>query len=192
MQFMRILAMLLAFEANAEVRIYGDSIFTTRNNGVQRYLPVRSRQFAEQGAWSDKILNQYMRKRAREGDTVIFDSGGNDMIGSGCKGELTERCRQIAEGIIGRITEMLIAMQEDRVAKVIILGPHYPHGWQAGFEEIIDWTYPKLRNACARNIACTAIVDPRRDLPAMYLEWDGVHPNEEGVRVIAGLLAKKL
>lgn len=181
----------IAIPAQAKIRIYGDSIFTTRNHAVKQELEQMIGEeitdLAEYGDWISGIVDAYQRNPAEPGDIVIFDGGGNDILWNAwtCKGTPQESCKSRVDGVAESIASLLYRMEQDGVESAIYLGVHYPSGMNAGFNQIIDYSYPVLIKTCEASPICLGVADTRSRITSSDLEWDGIHPNPSGARVIA-------
>lgn len=180
-----------AFPAQAKIRMYGDSIFTTRNHavkqGLQEMVSDEVTDFAEYGDWIAGVIDAYQKNPAEPGDIVIFDGGGNDILWNAwtCKGTPQQSCKDRVDGVSDAIASLLYRMEQDGVVSAIYLGVHYPTGMNSGFNQIIDYSYPKLIKTCESSPICIGVADTRSRITSSDLEWDGIHPNLSGARVIA-------
>jgi len=179
---------------DSSVHIFGDSIFTTLNHRIKSLLEISMEQsiddHARQGAWTWEITKQYEIARGKK-SLVIFDGGGNDVLGNrgNCKA-FNDACRQVVANGIKNHEDALRMMEQDGVERVIFLGFHYPTGWNGGLENVIDYTYPLLKNMCDESSIPCAIVDTREKFRTTkgLLEWDGIHPNRQGTQVMADMI----
>jgi len=188
-----------AYEQNdgsGGAQLFGDSIFTTSDHRIRKQLEslaaVAIQDHAVGGSVASQIRDQYRSARAQKIRTVFMDGGGNDILGNAgdCKGQLTDACRSLIKSVAAVHEEVFAMMREDGVHQIVFLGCHYPTGWNAGFEQAVDYGYTFVEVACASSAVPCLLVDPRQAIKngANLLEWDGVHPNWNGTAVIAQLI----
>lgn len=181
----------MSFPAQAKIRIYGDSIFTTRNHAVKQELEQLTGEeitdLSQYGDWIQGVVDAYHDNPAQPGDIVIFDGGGNDVLWNAwtCKGSPKDSCRERVDNVVLTISALLFQMEKNGVSQAIYLGVHYTTGMNGGFKEIIDYSYPLILRACQSSPICIGVADTREKITAQMLEWDGIHPNHSGARVIA-------
>ena len=180
------------------IRMFGDSIFTSGGNMVERALePLLQRAIdshAVGGAVMWQIRDQYKNARNYGARTVIMDGGGNDVLGArgDCQNQLTPNCKRIVDNAVALAKEMFVQMKDDGVENIVHMGCHYPMNWNSGFVQAVDYSYVALDQACKESQANCVIVDTlegfrgRSDL----LEWDGVHPNWNGAQAFANSIWK--
>ena len=139
-----------------------------------------------------QIRDQYKGFRTQKIRTVIMDGGGNDILGNAgnCKNQLNEPCRSLIRGLVGILEKLFAMMREDGVHQIVFLGCHYPTGWNAGFEQAVDYSYTLLQVACSISAVPCIVADPRQTFKnaSNLVEWDGVHPNWNGTAVMARLI----
>ena len=179
--------------ADDTIRIYGDSIFNTRNKGVRRELEYKLGQrvedYSKTGAWAWEIRKLYESRQPEKTDVLILDGGGNDMVGAGCR-PFSDRCKRAMADAVRNIEGIIRHARINQHAnlKIIVLGGHYPQGWNAGYEGAVNYAYEKMAPVCDEwNTRCT-LLDIRGLLKSNMLEWDGIHPNEAGIRLIAEMI----
>lgn len=191
-------AFLFVSTARAEIRIYGDSIFTTRNHAVKQELQKLTNEsitdLAQYGDWIQGVNDAYDKNPASSGDVVIFDGGGNDVLWNAwtCKNTPKQSCIDRVDNVVLTISALLYKMEQDGVAAVIYLGVHYPTNFNRGFNPIIDYSYPLIQRACQSSPVCVGVADMRPKITAADLEWDGIHPNNAGAKIIADELYRIL
>lgn len=180
------------------VQIFGDSIFATSNRRVKAVLEglagVSIKDSSVTGAWTKEITEQYRRARGESVKMAIRDGGGNDVFGNSgdCKA-FNDKCKKVVADGIKSYEEFFAMTEEDGVHSIILLGFHYPQGWNGGYEKAIDYTYPLLEKACEDSVVPCRLVDPREKFKTTggLLEWDGVHPNAQGGKVLAEMIFEK-
>ncbi len=184
----------------SETHIFGDSIFTTSNRRIHaRLQELSSKTIADHsvgGATMSQIKDQYLRERQAPIATVIMDGGGNDILGQRgvCQNQLPDACKAAIHRVANTLTETLELMARDGVSEVVLLSCHYPMGWNAGFDQAVDYAFPLLSDICAQSPVPCRLVDPRstfRNRNDLF-EWDGVHPNWNGSTLMADLLWQAL
>lgn len=181
------------------VQIFGDSIFATSNHRIRAVLEslthLKIKDSSVSGAVTKEITEQYRRSRSENIKTVIRDGGGNDVFGKGedCKA-FNEACKKVVENGLKNYEEDFAMMTEDGVHNIILLGFHYPTGWMAGYDKVIDYTMPLIQEICDGSSIPCQLVDPRKKFreTSGLLEWDGVHPNMEGGKVMAQMIFEKM
>lgn len=178
------------FSARAEIHLYGDSVFTTSWRQFGKELSRLSREklldHSVQGAWMSQIRDQYLAARAPKGSTVVFDGGGNDIFGNSwsCRNTPSDYCKDLVNRAVVTFSSMLDLMAQDEVKEVIFMGAHYPAKQNAGYNAVIDYTYPRIKEVCETRSFCH-FVDVRSLLKDGDLEWDGIHPNTQGLNKLA-------
>ncbi len=183
-------------DGSGGAHLFGDSIFTTSDHRIRRQLEslaaITIQDHAAGGAVMSQIRDQYKSFRTQKIRTVLMDGGGNDILGNAgsCKNQLSDACRSIIKGLVTNLEELFAMMREDGVHQIVFLGCHYPTGWNAGFEQAVDYGYTLLAVACGSSAVPCLLVDPRQTIKngANLLEWDGVHPNWNGTAVLAQLV----
>jgi len=181
------------------IHLYGDSIFTTSFNQFGKELGRLTGEkivdHAAQGARMGQIEQQYLRAHPPFGAVVVFDGGGNDVLGNAwsCRYEPKDHCKELAERAAATVKRMLDRMKEEGVRQVIFVGPHYPSKGNSGYEQIINYTYPLLKDTCSDQENCS-LVDTREIFQGRddLLEWDGIHPTWQGANLLAEMVTRAL
>lgn len=188
---MLIMLFFMAFPAQAKIRIYGDSIFTTKNHAVKHELEQLTGEeitdLSQYGDWIQGVVDAYNDDPAEPGDIVVFDGGGNDVLWNAwtCRGSFQNSCRDRVDNVVLTISSLLLQMEKNGVSQAIYLGVHYTTGFNGGFNQIIDYSYPLILRACQSSPICIGVADTRSRITSSELDWDGIHPNHAGARVIA-------
>lgn len=178
------------------IRIFGDSIFTSGGGAIEQELErLMTRSIdshAVAGTVMAQIRDQYKSQRGRGIRTAIVDGGGNDVLGARgeCQNRMSEGCRNIIDNAAAIAKDLFAMMAQDGVTNVVHLTCHYPVGWNAGFDQAVDYGYSAIAQACEESGANCVVVDPRSAMRGRndLLEWDGIHPNRAGAQVMAGLI----
>ena len=173
-----------------EIQIFGDSIFNTRNKGVRNELQKMTNKHipdhSQTGKWVWEIKNQYLRAGKEGLRTVILNGGGNDMFGSNCR-PFSDRCKEALKNAVINLEEIFDIIAEEGREHIIFLGGHYTMGWNGGYENAVDLCYEYVIPVCENaKIRCT-LIDLREQFKGRsdWLEWDGIHPNDQGVKKIS-------
>lgn len=192
-KLMTVTILLLLFGSDGfsnEIQIFGDSIFATRNKGVrnelQKLTDTHIPDHSQTGKWVWEIKNQYLQTNKDGLQTVILNGGGNDMFGSNCR-PVSDGCREALENAIVNLRELFNIIAEEGREHIIFLGGHYTMGWNGGYEDAVDLCYQHVLPVCENSkIKCT-LIDLREQFEGRsdWLDWDGIHPNDVGVRKIA-------
>ncbi len=179
-----------------ETHMFGDSIFTTSNRRIQARLQELSQtqivDHSVAGATMSQIRDQYLSQRGAPIASVILDGGGNDILGQRgiCQNQLPDSCKAKIRDVGAVLKETLEQMASDGVSEVVLLTCHYPVGWNAGFEQAVDYAFPLLQEICAESPVPCRLVDPRSSFKNRndLFEWDGVHPNWNGSTLMGDLI----
>ncbi len=178
-----------------EIHIFGDSVFDTQDRGIHRELQsltgTQITDHSKSGTWMNEIRDSYLRYRDDDDlKIVVIDGGGNDMLGSNCRG-FSEECKMAIDNAIIIIANLFKTMEEDGVEQIIYLGGYYFSGWQAGYNSVVDYSFEQLTPVCDE-VSCT-LIDPREDFKdTSHISWDGIHPSGKGVRRLAELIYEAL
>lgn len=181
-----------------EIHIFGDSIFATQDKGIRRELQnitgYAIADHSQTGKWVWEIKEQYLANRDSDLHTAVIDGGGNDMFGSNCKNNVSDQCKQAFNNASNILTELYQIMYEDGVSCIVYLGGHYPMGWSAGYDQAVDYAYDVLSPICEKSPVPCYSVDIREQFKGQsgWFNWDGVHPNNVGVRKMAERIAAHL
>lgn len=182
------------------IRIFGDSIFTSGGGAIEQELErLMTRTIdshAVAGTVMAQIRDQYKSQRGQGIRTVIVDGGGNDVLGARgeCQNRMSEGCRNVIDNAAAIARDLFAMMAQDGVANVVHLTCHYPVGWNAGFDQAVDYGYAAIAQACEESGANCVLVDPRTEMRGRnnLFEWDGIHPNRAGAQVMASLIWDKI
>lgn len=193
------LSFLISSMAFSETYMVGDSIFAHRGGEVRRLIEadksIAISSSAVTGARFWQIVKQFDDSRAGFGDTIIMDGGGNDIFGNSsvCRNTRTERCKYIIEDISRQFSSLLIRMRERGVGKIVFLTPYYTIGRiGSGYERAVDYGIDLFIPICSQAPIECSIVDARPLMKGPVYEWDGVHPNQNGTRILASAIASTL
>lgn len=173
-----------------EIQIFGDSIFATRNKGVRNELQKLTHtnipDHSQTGKWVWEIKNQYLQANKDGMRTVILNGGGNDMFGSNCR-PVSDNCKQALSNAVVNLEELFNIIAEDGREHIIFLGGHYPMGWNGGYENAVDLCYQQVIPICENSQVKCTLIDLRDQFKGHsdWLDWDGVHPNDTGVKKIS-------
>lgn len=178
--------------ALSEVLMLGDSIFKWRNDGVKRGIEERLGEeifsLAVSGAKSDEIANQYYRLIKSEVKfEILMDGGGNDILSKPeeCKGELKTGCYELLAKIADSFARLFHEMAKDQQIRVYYVVPHYPQGWNKGFENAVDLGVQLMKSVCLNTSIECHMIDIRKDMVGNVLDWDGIHPNQNGINILS-------
>lgn len=182
--------------AEDAVRIFGDSIFTSGGNMIKQELePLIKKTItshAVAGTVMNQIKDQYFNSKAQGMRTVIFDGGGNDVLGArgDCQSQFSPRCKGIIDGIGSTAKALFEDMAKSGVTNIVYLSCYYPINWNNGFVQAVDYGYEVVKKACEDSKAPCTIIDPRASFKGRndLIEWDGIHPNRGGAALIAKLI----
>lgn len=173
----------------------GDSILATRSQEVKRLIEIEKdihiQNQAFIGAWSWQIVRQYERLEVKAGDVVIMDGGANDVIGNtwNCRGNMNDKCIKLMGEINDRFESLLQRMYEDGISKVVFLSCYYPRG---DWHQPVDFGTEGLKAVCENALVDCRFVDVRTKIKYENLEWDGLHPNGSGTKILAMALGEQL
>lgn len=183
----------------AEYVMIGDSILVHRGEEIKRNLEISQKikitNYAKTGAWMREVVVQYSKARKAYNDVIIMDGGGNNILGDGgnCKGNPNDSCKAHLEKISIEFKTLLETMEKDGIAMVFYLGPYYGSGWNGGnFEKAVDMGSDLMRLVCENSAIDCAFIDPRKVMVGNVREWDGVHPNAEGVKILSDIIARSM
>ncbi len=160
------------------------------------------------------MAKEYAAEDGETLDTVILDGGGNDFLHRGgdsypctelvqgdpscetllqeCEAgeELTPKCKccQFLDCAGSEMMSMLDEMiNVDEVGKVIYVGHYRGQGLYADFQEASTRLMDRMRQGCEvyENATYLDLHDSFEGHYAEYMAWDQLHPNPDGVRVVA-------
>jgi lysophospholipase L1-like esterase len=180
----------------SEIRIIGDSIFTTGGNMIRGHLESISGltidTHANGGAVMSQVREQYLNIKDQNIRTIIMDGGGNDILGDSgnCRNQNNDSCKAHIEQVVETARTLFEEMAENGVENIVFMTCHYPMGWNSGYVDAINYGTSLITEVCAEARSRCIIVDPRESFQGKshYLEWDGVHPNRTGAQVMADLI----
>lgn len=181
---------------SSSVAIIGDSIFATGNNMVRNHLEsisgLKIDSHARTGAIMTQIRDQYRNIKHYEIETIVMDGGGNDILGNSgnCRHQNNDNCKSQINTIVETARLLFEEMHEDGVERVVFMTCHYPRKWNSGYVDAINYGTDLIIQACSQASIDCRIADPRKEFEGKdhYLEWDGVHPNWNGAKVMAELI----
>jgi len=185
--------------AFSEYIMIGDSIFVHRGEEIKRTLEIsqkiKIRNHAKTGAWMHEVVSQYSKAQKSSGDIIIMDGGGNNILGDSgnCRGNPNDACKSHLKKISLEFKTLLETMEKDGISVVFYLGPYYGSGWNGGnFEAAVDMGSYLMRGACENTMIDCSFIDPRKVMVGNTREWDGVHPNAEGVKILSDIIARSM
>ncbi len=194
---------------NNNVAIIGDSIFdlsdgirkylAQRSNEKYRYYPINGAQLS--GGLTTPIPKQYENGK-KDGPirTIIMDGGGNDVLIGGqiaCR-PYSDSCEDIINRSREAATALFDQMIADGVVNVVWLGYYYTKGIFAGADgqlEALDVGMAITEDLCESNEKLNChFVDPRPEFAGKtgLIIVDGIHPSDEGSKILADLIWKKM
>jgi len=180
----------------AEYVMIGDSIFVHRGEEIKRNLEISKKikitNYAKTGSWMKEIVVQYSKARKAYNDVVIMDGGSNNILGDSgnCRGNPNDACKSHLERISIEFKNLLETMEKDGIAMVFYLGPYYGSGWNgSNYEKSIDMGSDLIRSVCNDSKIDCCFIDPRKVMTGNVREWDGIHPNAEGVKILSEIIA---
>lgn len=143
--------------------------------------------------WVKSIRAQYHDLNKQPNiTTLIMDGGGNDVIShrNDCE-QWNQACRDMVDRSMGIAASILDDAHKDGISDVIYLGFYY----LKGLENAADYADTKMRTVCSDAPVECYFVDPRYNAttgtglktPDM-LGGDGIHPTQEGYKVLAQLI----
>ena len=189
----------LSHPAFAEIIMFGDSIFQHRSEGVRQEIEENIEEsitnFSRGGATSSEIAQQYYRLIKSETKfEIIIDGGGNDILGAAkdCKGKMTENCYILMAHIANEFAAAFREMARDDQIRVFYLTPYYPQGFASGFENAVDLGAQIMRITCRDSKIKCRFIDPRKKMVGDVLDWDGIHPNPKGIKILGKLLSQAI
>lgn len=185
--------------ALGDVIMLGDSIFKWRNDGVRKgveeLLGEEIYSLAVSGSKSKEIAEQYYS--LVKGDTkfeILLDGGGNDILGraADCKGQLKTGCYELMAEIANNFSQLFYVMARDEQVRVYYVVPHYPQGFNKGFENAVDLGTQMMKIVCRdAKIECH-VIDVRQDMVGPVLDWDGIHPNQAGIKILSEKISEAI
>jgi lysophospholipase L1-like esterase len=131
--------------------------------------------------WVSSIPSQYNDIKKLNPKTIIMDGGGNDIFSNKNKClTLGDDCKLLVNKIVDIAKSLLNEIGNNGVHNIIYLGFYYLQN----LNEVIDYGTEKLSDVCNKlnNTNCY-FSDPRNI--TMPLSWDGVHPTNEGFKLLA-------
>jgi len=201
MRIWTIVLSLLLLTRSAAVRtvIIGDSMFWSgplfwsgQPSPLSRWLESRAGHAIENHArvgaslaegWVESIPHQYQDVAQRDTITsIIMDGGGNDIMSHrhDCEAWNTA-CQTTINASIAIATSLLDTIRHDGIGHVFYLGfYHLP-----GLETAADEASIRMHSLCSENCH---FVDPRNNITLAMIGPDGVHPTDEGYRVLAAMI----
>lgn len=179
--------------------IIGDSMFWSgplfwggQPSPLSRWLESRAGHSIENHArvgasltegWVESIPHQYQGVALRDTiTTIIMDGGGNDIMSNrhDCEAWNTA-CQRTINASIAIATSLLDTIRHDGIDHVVYLGfYHLP-----GLETAADEASVRMHSLCSGNCH---FIDPRNNITLAMIGPDGVHPTEEGYRVLATMI----
>lgn len=181
----------------ADYLMVGDSVFTHRNQEIKRLIEsdqkITIKNYAREGLWFNEIVNQYEKANPGPGDILIMDGGGDDIFGNAgnCRYNPNDACIKTVQNIINKLNAVISRLKASGT-RLIFLAPYYTQGWNGqGYEKIIDYAIEKASPLCKPTENCF-FIDPRADMTGRVLEWDGIHPNSEGTKILSRLIIREI
>ncbi len=185
--------------ALAEIIMFGDSIFQHRNEGVKKEIEEQLGEeiynFAVSGAKSKEIAEQYYSLvKGPVKFEIIIDGGGNDILGAArdCKGNMTEVCYRLIADIANEFAAVFWTMAQDDQIRVFYLTPYYPQGFASGYENAVNLGAQIMQITCRDSKIECHFVDPRKEMVGNVLDWDGIHPNPAGIKILGNLISEAI
>ena len=136
--------------------------------------------------WVKSIRSQYNDLNKQPViTTLIMDGGGNDVIShrSDCTA-FNNKCVQMIDHSAGIAASILADAHIDGVSNVLYLGFYYLDGLM----EAADYADPLIDVICRNATVNCHFVDPRANITSAMIGSDGLHPTEEGYKVLAELI----
>lgn len=204
---------------NNQVVTVGDSIFALSGvlqDELERKAGQTFRRYTVSGseltggALATSVADQYQTARSDNPDidTIVMDGGGNDILlpaivfdPYNCKtqwyqfGRLSSKCKRFVDDIYVEGVDLLNTMAADGVDDVIFLGYYYTKNALLlldSLEEAIDYGDMRLSQACSFSTANCQFVDPRAFIRDRNIIIDGIHPTDEGSKILANLIWPRL
>jgi lysophospholipase L1-like esterase len=197
-----ILSLLIFFYAQSSFADYvmiGDSLFVHRNQEIKSQIEssqhIKITNHAVTGHWFKQIVKQYKQANIKVDDTIIMDGGGNDIMGNAgnCRNKMNKNCINQVDEISIQFKELLDLMLNNMIFKVYYLSCYHTTGWQgSGYDQVIDYGVEKMKSICADHLVQCIFIDTRSKMTGDVFEWDGVHPNQRGVRILSDLILEAL
>ena len=200
---------------NNQVVNLGDSIFADSgdiNNILYEYEGGTFRHYSRNGSqmigstlnMGKPIPDQYTEAKNDHADIkLVYMNGGiNDFLApfivsqdKTCvhesEGGLSDDCISLIDGVAAVHDSLLDQMNSDGVDRVVRLGYYYVKKGLAAdpiLNTAIDYLNLKIEGSCNdAELDCT-FIDPREIISDEHIINDGVHPSDEGSRILADLL----
>lgn len=148
--------------------------------------------------WIKSIPSQYRDLNKDDPDnitTLIMDGGGNDVISHRKDCEAwNDACRQMILDSLHIASSILQEAHKDGIRHVLYLGFYYLQG----IEKAADYADTMMASICETALVDCHFIDPRYNATTgkglqtpQLLASDGVHPNEEGYKVLAEMIWAK-
>ena len=204
---------------NDQVIAIGDSIFALSGK-VQDELEAKAgetfRRYTvsgselSDGSVGTSVEDQYQRAKTDNAaiDTILMNGGGNDILipsilfdPHNCKtqwydfGKLSSKCKRFIDDVYVDAVDLLNQMDADGVDNVLYLGYFYTKNGillLKSMKEAVDYGDMRLNQACDFSTVDCQFIDPRSSISNNHIIFDGIHPNEEGSRILANLVWPKL
>jgi lysophospholipase L1-like esterase len=204
---------------NDQVITIGDSIFALSGK-LQDELETKAgetfRRYTVSGAeliggnLATSIEAQYQRALTDNSDidTIVMNGGGNDILlpaiafdPNNCKtqwyefGRLSAKCKRFIDDIYVEGVNFLNQMDADGIDNVIYVGYYYTKNGiflLDSLEEAVDYGDAQLSRACDFSTVSCQFVDPRSSITDDNIIVDGIHPNDQGSKILADLVWPKL
>lgn len=184
---------------DSPIVLIGDSILAMGGvkNELQRLSGEEYRSYYVGGsqldeARSNNIPAEYDRAVSANPiiKTIILDGGGNDVqmgAGSACRGSKTSvsaACKDALQAPLKSADKLFSAMRADGVENIIYL--NYFYFQIADKLAAFDWMHDQMEILVKKHNGI--VVDPMPFMNAGYAGPDGIHPNDEGSIMLAGLI----
>jgi lysophospholipase L1-like esterase len=145
--------------------------------------------------WVKSIRSQYhdLNKHVPSNiTTLIMDGGGNDVISHRKDCEAwNDVCRDMIQHSVGIASSILENAHRDGVEHVLYLGFYYLQGLQ----QAADLAGPMMASLCETAPLDCHFIDPRYNATTgtglqtpQMLGSDGIHPNEQGYKILAEMI----
>jgi lysophospholipase L1-like esterase len=212
MKFVKILPLFITSVLATRSVIIGDSMFWSgwlffggQPSPLSKWLETWAGHSIENHAlvgasledgWVKSIRAQYQDLNKEPNiTTLIMDGGGNDVLShrNDCE-KFNKNCVSMINNSLSIAQAIFNSAYQDGISHILYLGFYY----LPGLEQAADYANPKLNNICQNASVNCYFVDPRYNsttktglpTPAM-LGPDGLHPNEEGYKILATMIWDK-
>jgi lysophospholipase L1-like esterase len=185
--------------SHADYHIIGDSIFVHKNQEVKRQIEksknISITNHAVTGHWFKNIVEQFDKTSTKSGDIIIMDGGGNDIFGNSgnCRNNPNVNCKSQIDGIAEKFKNLLEKMLNRKIDTVYFLSPYYTSGWNgSGYEKAVDYGVDNITKICNESLMYCVFIDVRFAMKGNVVEWDGIHPNQNGCNILANSIIEAM